>query len=181
MTPNPHVSVQINLRQIRANAESIRQQTGVAIIPVVKADAYGHGAEQIAPILADLAYAFYVFDAGEAVQHQLHALTGKPSIAMLGGSADPNDYLAHHVRPCVWTVARARALRAAAPVISLDTGQQRFGCAPEEFLQVLKAADAGEALTHASTVEQANLFRQATDVAPGLFRHAAGSALLADP
>lgn len=180
MNPNPHVTVRVDLARVRANAEAVARQTGVALIAVVKADAYGLGAREVATAIGDLVDAFYVFDAVEAVRHELHLLTGKRTIAMLGESNDPGDYLSHHVQPVVWTEERATALRAAGPVLSVDTGQQRFGCARDAVAGIVGAGDVREALAHAATLAQAELFGRATE-GMGLRRHAAATSLLHEP
>src|SRR3954469_20833909 len=127
MGRSPHVTVRVDLGRVRANAEAVRLKTAVALIPVVKADAYSLGATAVARTLADIAEAFYVFDAAEVVEYDLLAVAGKRSIALLGASNDPADYVSRRIHPVVWTVDRAAALRKARPVLSIDTGQQRFG------------------------------------------------------
>jgi alanine racemase len=170
----------VDLQRVRANVGAIAAKTGAAVIAVVKADAYGLGAREVAATIGDLVGGFYVFDAAEAIRHELHALTGKRTIAMLGDSADPGDYLSHHVQPVVWTEERAAALREASPVLSVDTGQQRFGCALDAVARIVGAGDVREALAHASTVAQAKSFGEATD-GMGLKRHAAATSLLDEP
>ena len=126
----------VDLARVRANAEAIRKRTGVPLIAVVKADAYGLGSRSVALALNDLVEAFYVFDAAEANAYADADVT-KPTIAMLGVSEDPDDYIQLGVRPAVWEERRAKRMRKARPVLSLDTGQSRFGCLPHEVDAVL--------------------------------------------
>jgi alanine racemase len=178
MTPSAHVKVHISLPRIRANVEAIRARTGKPVIAVVKADAYGTGARIVARAIADLVEAFYVFDFAEAVGYGLDEI-GPPTLALMGMSPDPEDYVARRIRPVVWTVERAAALRAARPVLSVDTGQQRFGCAPQDVEAVKRAGGCDEAMTHATTLPQAQVLR---DLLGGRARlHAAGTALLDEP
>ncbi|MDB5333995.1 MAG: alanine racemase [Phycisphaerales bacterium] len=187
MASSSHVAVCIDLARVRRNAEDIAKQTAVPIIAVVKADAYGLGAMRIAAALADLVQAFYVFDLREAVEYRLFDLTGKRTIALLGESDDPQDYLSQHVQPAVWTAERAAQLRSARPVLSVDTGQQRFACGSQDVSAVVRAGDIGEAFTHTSTLDQVRQFTQTMHEhgpAAGegkLFLHAAGSSLLTEP
>ncbi|MDB5354291.1 MAG: alr [Phycisphaerales bacterium] len=186
MPASAHVSVRIDLARVRRNAEEIAKQTAVPVIAVVKADAYGLGAARVAATIGDLVEAFYVFDLSEAVEYRLFELTGKRTIALRGQSDDPRDYLAHHVHPAVWTADRAAALRAVNPVLSVDTGQQRFACQPRDVAAVMRAGEIREAFTHASTLDQVRQFTQTmSEHAPTaggkLFLHAAGSSLLAEP
>jgi alanine racemase len=96
-----------------------------------------------------------------------------------GESDDPNEYTSRNVRPVVWTVDRAAALRAARPVLSVDTGQQRFGAPPETVESVKSAGGCDEAMTHASTLAQAQLLYDLLGHRAKL--HAAGTALLDEP
>src|SRR5438105_11115181 len=129
MGPSPDVSVSIDLGRVRQNADEIRRGTGVPVIAVIKADAYGLGADRIAPALANLVDGFCVFRANEALEYELWERTGKYTIAIGPPHwSNAEEYLAAHVRPAVWTEQQARALRAARPILSVDTGQQRFAC-----------------------------------------------------
>lgn len=176
--------VTVDLTRVRHNAAAIAVATGVPLLAVVKADAYGLGAAQVADALTDLGdhlAGFYVFDAAEAVD--LYRRTGRRTVALNGDSHDPADYAAAHVHPVVWTADRATALRAARPVLSLDTGQQRFACPPAAASAVVAAGDCHEAMTHATRPDQAEQLRQfAGSCRPRrLVLHAAGSALLDTP
>ena len=179
--PTPTVSVHIDLARIRRNALEICRVTGVPLIAVVKADGYGLGARRVAETVGDLVEAFYVFRAEEAVEHDLYSLTGKRSIALLGESNDATHYLDRHIHPAVWNVERAKSLEKARPVLSFDSGQQRFGCSAAVMSEILKCCSIGEIFTHASTVDQAAAFERATSGIPNMHRHAAGSALLDSP
>jgi hypothetical protein len=68
MAASSSVTVRIDLARIRASAQEIRRRTGVAILAVVKADAYGLGAAQVAEALADLADGWCVFSLAEAMK-----------------------------------------------------------------------------------------------------------------
>jgi alanine racemase len=107
--------------------------------------------------------------------------TGKRSIAMLAPSDDPKDYLEQNVQPVVWSVQRAEALRKAKPVLSVDTGQQRFAADAGEAKKVLASGACAEAITHAANLQQVESFRRIVDGHENLFLHAAGSSLLNEP
>lgn len=180
MSPNPHVTVQVDLSRIRRNAEAILKIVRVPMIAVVKADAYGLGAKRVSRLLADIVDAFYVFDAAEAVEHDLYLLTGRRSIALHGQSNDSADYMRHRIHPAVWNLERAALLKRARPLLSVDCGQQRFGCGIEEAAGILRQTGIQEIFAHATTPEQAMQFDGHTSNMPGSFRHAAGTALLMD-
>jgi alanine racemase len=177
------VKVLIDLPRVRDNASAILKSTGVPIIAVVKADAYGLGASEVAAAIGDLVQSFYVFDAGEAITARLWDITGKHTISLNGQWTDPRDYLAHHINPVVWSTDRAVALRPANPVLCVDTGQQRFACPAHLAGAVRKAGNCREAMTHAVTLPQVEHFLQIANewADDKLFLHAAGSALLDQP
>jgi alanine racemase len=186
---SPHVTVRVDLRRVRCNTEEVARRTAVPVLAVVKADAYGLGAARVARAIRDIVDGYYVLHAAEAVQYRLFAETGRRTIAMLGTSIDPQDYLSHRIQPAVWTAERAAALKAAKPVLCVDTGQQRFACPPEPGLleKVLEAGECTEAMTHASTPQQLERFLRAMRpfkqrAGAGTFAlHAAGTSLLDDP
>jgi alanine racemase len=187
MTASSHVTVQVDLAQIRRNTEAIIARTGVEVIAVVKADAYGMGADAVAAAIGDLVDGFYVFDANEVIAAKLRDVADKRTLCLLGSSNDPEDYLAHDIRPIVWTKERAVALKRAKPVVSLDTGQQRFGCTADELAGILDAADSDEIMTHAVTMDQVGLFckiietRLPAAAGEHFHLHATGSAMLNEP
>jgi len=181
MAHSPHVHVRIDLGRVRANAAEIRRLTGVAVIPVIKADAYGLGAARIAGAIAGLADSFCLFSPHEPEQIRLWEMTGKESFC-IGPPiwSDADAYLAHHVRPGVSTPQQAYALRKARPVLCVDTGQQRFACPIEQVPAALREGGCDEAFTHATTLKQVRMFREAVE---GKVKrmHAAGTSLLHEP
>lgn len=181
MLPSRHVRVVIDLNKIRANAQAIAQSTGVAVIAIIKADAYGLGAERVAPALAQVVHEFAVFSPEEARAINLWNRTGKPALA-IGPPQwdDPAEYRSHHVRPAVSTVEQASQLRSAGPVLCVDTGQQRFACPVDQVDKVLQAGDCNEAFTHASRIDQVHLLKEAVSGKVSRL-HAAGSSLLDQP
>jgi alanine racemase len=170
----------VELGRIRGNAHAIRTQVGpsVGIYAVIKADAYGLGAKMVSEAITDQVDAFCVFALREAVEADLWQRTGQPAIPIgPPESLDPAPYLAQHVRPAVSTVEQAMALKAARPILCVDTGMQRFACRPEHIDAVIAAGGIDEAFTHATTLAQV---RRLVDLAGGrgLKLHAAGSSLL---
>jgi len=190
VSPSAHVVVRVDLARVRANAQAVVRRCGVPLMAVVKADAYGLGAERVAEVLGDLVDSFYVFELAEAIRSRLHERTGRSTLALLGDSIDPREYAAHGVRPAVWTPERAAALRAARPVLAVDTGQQRFAAGDDATIDAaLRAGGCDEAFTHASTPAQAARFAElmrgrsagGSATTSPLRLHAAGTALLDDP
>jgi alanine racemase len=181
MARSTTVKVAIDLGRVRANAEAIRRATGVPIIAVVKADAYGLGAMQVSRAIADLVDGFYVFDLGEAIDARL-AETGRRTLLLRAESSDPDDYLAQRAQPAVWHREMAGDLRRARPVLSVDSGQQRFGVPIDQttvLAQVIASGDISEAFTHATRTSQAAALRDVLRDRLSCL-HAAGSALIAE-
>ena len=166
---------------MRANVLSISKRVNVDIIAVVKADGYGLGARRVAKTIGDLVSGFCVFSLNEARAASLWKLAGKP-ILVLGPTTDsePEELIEAHVRPGVWTVAEANRLRAARPVLCMDTGMRRFACPAENVEAVLKAGEIDEAFTHATKLEHVRMLTGALG-GRGLRLHAAASALLDEP
>ena len=171
--------VSIDLARVRSHVARIATATGVGVIAVVKADAYGLGATRVAAAIADAVDGFYVFDLQEALDANLPAL-GKPIIVLRGDLNEENEFIAARARPVVWDATAAARLRAARPVLAVDTGQQRFACPADALDAVIKAGAIDEAFTHATKVDHAVTFDAITRDLK-LRRHAAGSALLSEP
>jgi alanine racemase len=184
MVPSSHVTVEVDLARIRRNAQEIASRTGVEVIAVVKADAYGLGARRVAEAIADVVGGFYFFDAAEVFDAKLREVTDRRALCLLGTSQDAGDYLSAKIQPVVWTADRAAKLKRANPIVSLDTGQQRFACEADKLLKVMEAGDCREVMTHASDLDQVRRFREtietklSTTQRKGLRLHVAGSALL---
>jgi alanine racemase len=180
MTATSHVQVRVDLARIRANAEAVRRLVGVPVLAVVKAGAYGLGAGEVAPVLSDLVDGFCFFSFEEAAAAGLWERLGKPSLTLGPPDADPPAYRRFQVRPAVATVAAAGYYREADPILSVDTGMQRFGCPREQVPDALRAGGCREAMTHATHFEQAE---QLADLlgGRGLRLHAAASSLLDVP
>lgn len=178
---HPAIRVQINLARIRQNITDIRARTGVPIIAVVKADAYGTGAARIVPAIDDLVDSFYVLEPREVIDAGLDRLTARQFIATVCGEIDAATLLRHRIRPAVWTAAQATRWRGCDPVLAVDTGQQRFAAPAEALDEVAAAGECREAFTHASIPSQARQFADLTDRFGFARRHAAGSSLLETP
>jgi len=82
----PLVQVAVNLDQVRAAAEAIRARTGVGLIAVIKADAYGLGAPRIADALASVVTDFAYFAVSEARE------VGRPGLVLGPPEGDPAEY-----------------------------------------------------------------------------------------
>ena len=130
----------IDLDAIAANFDAVCQKAGVAVMAVVKADAYGHGAVPVARLLESKCAFFGVSSMPEAVELRRGGLT-KP-ILILGST--PQDAfpqaLRMGIRPAVFRYEDALALSRAAEEagmeapfhFALDTGMSRIGFQPTQ-------------------------------------------------
>lgn len=169
-----HIIVTVDLDRIRASAEQIRARTGVPLIAVVKADAYGLGAARVAealePIVDDFAY--FTLDEARAV--------GRPGLVMGPPDGQPADYRELRLRASVSDRAEISRFAGQPVAVNVDTGMQRFGCRPEELDDLLERSSAKEVFTHAVDASSAELLRSLRGDG-ALFMHAAASALLNCP
>ena len=147
--------VEISEERLAENYKLLAAAGSVAVLAVVKADAYGHGIELCAPALARAGAEWLgVADAveGAAVRAALLA-EGLPLgkqlriLVMCGPLDDDADAIVQHgLTPVVWTVeqmeslAAAARLRDAGPVkvhLEVDTGMARQGVRAEDLPGVL--------------------------------------------
>lgn len=179
--------VEIDLAALQHNFRQARRQAGdgCELLAVVKADAYGHGADRVAPALqqagADL---FGVAMVEEGVELR-RAGVSRP-ILVLGGvyPGQETELLDHQLVPVIFDLETARRLNALALAdgrrlsyhLKFDSGMGRLGFRPEELSATLASLVELPGLVmdgmishlavaddpnHPFTVEQAGLFRAA--------------------
>ena len=127
--------VKIDLDAIAANIDTVREKAGVQVMAVIKADAYGHGAIQVARLLQDKCDFFGVSSILEAME--LRRAGFYSPILILGHtpvSAFPAAVQAE-IRPTIFHYEDALALsneaarqeKTAAFHFAVDTGMSRIG------------------------------------------------------
>ena len=132
--------VKIDLDIIQRNFAAVRRKAGVPVMAVVKADAYGHGAIQVARLLQDTCAFFGVSSIHEALELRQAGLT--TPILILGQtpvSAFPTA-VEKGIRPTIFHYEDALALSAAAQELGMeapfhfavDTGMCRIGFQADE-------------------------------------------------
>jgi alanine racemase len=150
MNPNSHPTwIEIDLDAIAQNTKIVLEETKVAVMAVVKADAYGYGAVPVAKTVLKAGVKWLsVVRAQEA--HQLREAGIEAPILVLGGATPAEldrviegdisvplmgfDWLAIYEQ-------RARALGKAVRVhLKVDTGLGRFGVFPDEALELARRA-----------------------------------------
>ncbi len=141
----------IDLAAIRENYHSLRTRlAGVKCAGVVKADAYGLGAAQVAPALAkEGCDTFFVAHVAEGIS--LRGVLGpKPSIYILNGipPGAEGECMTEGLIPVINGLEQLAAWRRAArgetmpAAIQVDTGMSRLGMAPTEVEQLASDPDA---------------------------------------
>ena len=127
--------VKIDLDAISANFDAIREKAKVPVMAVVKADAYGHGAIQVARLLQDRASFFGVSSMLEATELCRAGLTNP--ILILGHTPVKafGTAIREGIRPTIFRYEDAKALSDAALAegipapfhFAVDTGMSRIG------------------------------------------------------
>lgn len=166
--------VKIDLDAIAANFDAVREKAGVPVMAVIKADAYGHGAIQVARLLEGKCAFFGVSSILEALELRQAGLSSP--ILILGytpASAFPAAIQAG-IRPTVYSRDAAQALSreaqrlgVTAPFhIAVDTGMSRIGFqATEEAADIcaeiaaLPGVKAEGLFSHFATADSADLSR----------------------
>ena len=140
------VQARIDLARLRENYRAVAAFTRLPVMPVVKADAYGHGAATIARVLegcgAQRFAVGYPEEGAQLRQAGIHA----PIVVLAGFTAEQVPLLARRtLSPVVATPAQLEAILNAhtgalfAVHLKLDTGMARLGFDAEGLLRAAAA------------------------------------------
>src|SRR6185295_513650 len=138
--------VEVSLRQIRANFRAVRALVGesVEVMPVVKADAYRHGAVAVSHALeAEGARWLAVSNVEEGVVLR-QAGTQSRILVMADFLEDEREMLAtNHLTPVIHSLQDLHAVRVPYH-LKIDTGMNRLGTSapPDEIARAVAAAPA---------------------------------------
>ncbi|MEA3506478.1 MAG: alanine racemase [Elusimicrobiota bacterium] len=144
----------ISLNNIRNNFRIINELTGTEIMPVVKADAYGHGAVRVANVLQSEGAAMLgVATIEEGVKLRENSIT--TDILVLGSIFPFENFreiIKYNLTPVIASIKSARVLEKFASSaekkvrvhIKVDTGMGRIGISPATAAKLYKyAVDSG--------------------------------------
>ena len=166
--------VKIDLDAISDNFDAIREKAGVPVMAIIKADAYGHGAIQVARLLREKCAFFGVSSMLEAMELRQ---AGLDTPILVLGHTPVNAFptaIAEGIRPAIFHYEDAVALSQAAVTLgkeahfhfAVDTGMSRLGfqatasaadlCAKIAALPGLKAEGL---FSHFATADCADLSR----------------------
>ena len=146
MTTSRHAGalLEIDLGAVRANYRRLQAELGpTACAAVVKADAYGLGAAEVAPALAaEGARTFFVAHLDEAIALRA-VLPQAAEILVLNGLVPgaEAEHVAHRVLPVLnslgqvdaWAAAARRVGRSLPAALQVDTGMSRLGLPDAEL------------------------------------------------
>jgi len=131
------IYAQVDLGAIKNNIINIKQSLlpDVLVMPVIKADAYGHGATEVAKAVCEYAWGFGVATIEEAIELRKFGI--KKPILILGALSIKHfkEAVINDITVNIFTPDMAKTLsdvakslgREAAAHISLDTGMGRIG------------------------------------------------------
>jgi alanine racemase len=139
--------IEVDADRLTANFEAIQTEVGPAttILAVIKANAYGHGAETCAPILVRAGATWLgvtCANEGARVRQTLRAHGLEADILIMSGFLPGDVELIHRHRltPVLWTSEHVAWLAPYAGTrvhIEVDTGMSRQGVAPGPALETL--------------------------------------------
>jgi len=150
------VTATVDLTALRHNVRVLQQRAdGADLMAIVKADAYGHGAERVAHTLFEEGVRhFAVARPTEGVQLRRAGLPGR---ILVLGAPFPDQlsvYAEHNLDLTVPSLETARAVhRTAGPAtplrvhVAADTGMGRIGLSPGEVPSVVQALDDATGVT----------------------------------
>ena len=165
---------EIDLDAVSANFDAIREKAGVPVMAIIKADAYGHGAVQIARLLRDRSAFFGVSSMLEAMELRQ---AGLDNPVLILGHTPVSAYrmaVQENIRPAVFRYEDAQALSEMAVSLgktarfhfAVDTGMSRIGfqVCPEAAdicakIAVLPGLEAEGIFSHFATADCMDLSR----------------------
>lgn len=171
MERNQSAWAEVDLRALRRNYERIKTYTESEIMPIVKADAYGHGALEIVQALYGLGarrFGVALFDEALAIKKAFP----DTSVMIIGAMFIENAsaLVQEDIISGVYQMEQAEALskegvlqgKTARIHIKVDTGMGRIGFREEDLDQILRIADLPNLTiegiyTHFATSDHADL------------------------
>lgn len=141
--------IEIDLDRLHSNIDLISGKTGTPLAPVVKADAYGHGAEVIARQLSerDEVAALCVWTLREAACLRKQGIKGR--IIVLGGvfPEETSDAVNLGLEVVISSLGEAKALAAkagrtvASAHLKINTGMARLGADSDAVLKIFRSVN----------------------------------------
>ncbi len=136
----------VDLRRVRKNAALIKNYAQRPLIAVVKDDAYGHGAVQIAHAISDMVWAFAVATVEEGIELRTAGIQN--DILVLTPPTTHDEALRMLFHDLTATLSSIRffhllkGLEGVRAHIAVNTGMNRYGVNPLQLTRLLNAASA---------------------------------------
>lgn len=133
----------IDLHAVRANADKIKALAGKSkFYAVVKADAYGHGAEEVSRHIEDIVDGFCVAIIEEGIALRVAGIS-KPVLVFTPplDSYDAERAREYSLSVTVNSVNTAKLCRSLPCHIKVNTGMNRMGCGITELPEIIKSLD----------------------------------------
>lgn len=138
----------VDLDRIRSNFKALRNHAGPrAVIPVLKANAYGHGAVTVARALEPLGVAMFAVAYVDEAISMRRAGVVSPILVLTGfAPRQLGDIFRFHLTPVISTPEQVKALQDLAPDddrarlsvhVKVDTGMSRLGFSIREIEPVI--------------------------------------------
>lgn len=165
--------IEIDTEALRHNVRQIRKLVGpkVELMAVVKADAYGHGAEQVAKIaIEEGADRLAIATVDEGVKLREQGITVPILLLCEPPITSAPTLVEHDITPTIDTAAFAIAYGDAADArgkvgpfhLGINTGMNRIGLLPEDAIDFLRSIDFHRGIklsgvfTHFATADEAD-------------------------
>jgi len=155
------VQISVNLKTLRQNYERCRELAGSKAFAVIKADAYGHGADAVASYLSPIADGFAVVTVGEGVAVR-DAGIAQPIMVMQGpqDDADINAIYEHGLWPCLHDEAQIeKVLNHGRLGLSLEQAARQLESDQLRWQGVMSHLASADEPSNPKTSDQAERFR----------------------
>ena len=139
--------VEVHLYKLKQNLQALRSHLNenTRIMSVVKADAYGHGAVEVAGTLEPLVEAFAVNDIHEGIELRKQGITKPVLVFEVPQKAMASHYRMHNLTATVSAKEHFDWLpNGSSYHLNFDTGMGRLGFAPDEAERVLSMVKQNE-------------------------------------
>lgn len=155
--PVPRAEAVVDLAAVRHNVRRLAAHCGVAMMTVVKADAYGHGMVEVARAAREAGSAWLgVATIDEALALRAAGDTGRVLCWLTVPGEDYDAAIAADVDVAAYSLAeldevRAAVIRTGTPArvqLKIDTGLSRGGATSADWPTLVAAARAGEEAGH---------------------------------
>ncbi|NGP87860.1 alanine racemase [Fodinibius halophilus] len=144
MIQKSNSTVSVNLSTIGSNIETLSThvQDNVRIMGVVKADAYGHGATEVAEYIQPQVDAFAVNDIEEGIELREHGISKPILVFAVPEKRFVTEYRVHNLTATVSAIEHFDWLPAGTSYhLNFDTGMGRLGFLPEQVETVAELVD----------------------------------------